>query len=285
MFDKLVNAALAKPVESNFAGSYLTMASTGALIFGIINIIGIFGTVFVDQAYWQRAIAATHKSVFKGFLIGGLAWFAIPFALATTLGLAAVAINVPLTPHEISMGLVAPAAASKILGDIGAILLLTMLFTAVISAGSAELISVSSLITYDVYRTYVKPSASGRNLMQISRLAILGFGIGTGMLAVILLQIGASLRYLYLVMGILIGSAVVPIALAGIWKNANKAAATIGALAGLACGLIAWLTAAYAPSQEITIYTTGNNIPLLLGNLTAIIIGSAITILGSILRP
>src|SRR5690606_29330687 len=124
-------------------------------------IVGNFGTVFVDQAYWQRAIASAPKSAFKGFLIGGLSWFAIPFALATALGLAAVAINAPLTPEQISMGLVAPTAASEILGDIGAILILTMLFTAVTSAGSAELVSVSSLITYDVYRTYVRPSASG----------------------------------------------------------------------------------------------------------------------------
>jgi hypothetical protein len=30
----------------------LTMASTGALVFGIINIGGNCGTVFTDQAYW-----------------------------------------------------------------------------------------------------------------------------------------------------------------------------------------------------------------------------------------
>ncbi len=78
-------------------------------------------------------------------MIGGLAWFAIPFTLATTLGLAAVAVGLPLTSEQIGMGLVAPTAASYVLGDLGAILLLTMLFTAVTNAGSAELISVSTL--------------------------------------------------------------------------------------------------------------------------------------------
>lgn len=96
MFAKLTDVAVTKPVEGNFAGSYLTMASTGALVFGIINIVGNFGTVFVDQAHRQRAIAAAPKSAFKGFMLGGLAWFAIPFTLATTLGLAAVAIGIPL---------------------------------------------------------------------------------------------------------------------------------------------------------------------------------------------
>jgi Na+/proline symporter len=96
MFAKLTDVAVTKPVQGNFAGPYLTMASTGALVFGIINIVGNFGTVFVDQAHWQRANAAAPKSAFKGFMLGGLAWFAIPFTLATILGLAAVAIGILL---------------------------------------------------------------------------------------------------------------------------------------------------------------------------------------------
>src|ERR671924_258159 len=280
MFTKLTDVAITKPVEGNFAGSYLTMASSGALIFGIINIVGNFGTVFVDQAYWQRAIAAAPKAVFKGFMVGGLAWFAIPFTLATTLGLAAVAIGVPLTADQISMGLVAPTAASQVLGDIGAILLLTMLFTAVTSAGSAELVSVSSLVTYDVYRTYARPSASGRGLMRISRVAIVGFGMGMGVLALILLQVGASLQYIYLAMGVLIGSAVVPITLAIVWKRTNKVAATVGALAGLVCGVSVWLASSYALYGMVSVSTTSQNIPLLTGNVTSILVGAIVTWVG-----
>jgi SSS family transporter len=285
MFEKLNELTISKPVKGNSGGAYLTMASTGALIFGVINIVGNFGTVFVDQAYWQRAIAARPRSAVKGFLIGGLAWFAIPFALATTLGLGAVAVGVSLTPEQIGMGLIAPTAASQMLGDIGAILLLTVLFTAVTSAGSAELVAVSSLVTYDVYRTYIKPSSSGRELMKISRLAILGFGFGMGILASILLLIGASLQYLYLVMGILIGSAVVPITLAVLWKKANKYAATLGAIVGLVCGVGAWLTSASMLYGEITMSSTGQNAPLLIGNLSAISIGGVVSIVGSIAKP
>ena len=276
---------ISKPVEGNSGGAYLTMASTGALIFGVINIVGNFGTVFVDQAYWQRAIAARPRSAVKGFLIGGLAWFAIPFALATTLGLGAVAVGVSLTPDQIGMGLIAPTGASQMLGDLGAVLLLTVLFTAVTSAGSAELVAVSSLVTYDVYRTYIKPSSSGRELMKISRLAILGFGFGMGILASILLLIGASLQYLYLVMGILIGSAVVPITLAILWKKANKYAATLGAVVGLVCGVVAWLTSASLLYGEITMSSTGQNSPLLIGNLSSISIGAIVSIVGSIAKP
>lgn len=37
------------PVTGNHRGSYLTMLSSGGLVFGIINIVGNFGTVFVDN--------------------------------------------------------------------------------------------------------------------------------------------------------------------------------------------------------------------------------------------
>lgn len=59
------------PVVGNRDGSYLTMISGGGLMFGIINIVGNFGTVFVDQAYWQSAIAAKPVSAARGYLLGG----------------------------------------------------------------------------------------------------------------------------------------------------------------------------------------------------------------------
>lgn len=37
------------PVSGNYKGSYLTMLISGGLVFGIINIVGNFGTVFVDN--------------------------------------------------------------------------------------------------------------------------------------------------------------------------------------------------------------------------------------------
>ena len=68
------------------------MRSKNGLIFGVINVIGNFATVFQDQgmsvcvlclnfllnhnneAYWQRAIASKPASTVKAYLLGGLAW-------------------------------------------------------------------------------------------------------------------------------------------------------------------------------------------------------------------
>ena len=284
MYDKLSTSSTLKPIPGNAMGVYLTMASMGALAFGIINIIGNFGTVFVDQSYWQRAIASKPKSVVPGFVIGGLAWFAIPFALATTLGLSAIALNMDISAQQVESGLVAPLTATKLFGDVGAIVMISVLFTAVTAAGAAQLTSVSSLITYDVYRTYIKPSSSGRELMRISRMAILGFGLGMGILSSILFVSGISLQYLYLAMGVFIGSAVAPISLAILWKKTNRNAATVGALAGLVIGISSWLTVSYVISGQISLASTSNTISLLVGNTTSILSSLAIVMTGSLMR-
>jgi hypothetical protein len=175
------------------------------------------GTVFVDQSYWQGAIAAKPSATYKGYVLGGMCWwagrgrqrrrrtapghvaergclhralaadrapcsavprppdsawapastfpppcppftptptqrFAVPFSMATFMGLGARAMNLPITIAESNAGLVPPAVATMLLGSGGAFLLVFQLWMAVTSTGSAEQIAVSSLISYDVYR-------------------------------------------------------------------------------------------------------------------------------------
>ncbi len=285
MYDKLVEAARINPVEGNAAGAYLTMASVGGLIFGVITIVGNFGTVFVDQAYWQRAIAARPTASVKAFLLGGACWFAIPFALASTMGLAAVALGVDLTPEEVQLGLTISAAASVLMGEAGAVLVLAILFMAVTAAGSAELIAVSSLITYDVYRTYRRPDATGRQLLRVSRISIVAFGVGMGALAAALLGMGLSLGFVYLAMGVLIGSSVVPIALTITWRRTNRYAATAGAVAGLFAALGAWVGVAASLPEfggEVSLASLGHNYSMLSGNIAGIVTGGAIAFVGSL---
>lgn len=172
------------PVPGNNSGSYLTMLSSDGLMFGIINIVGNFGTVFVDQSYWQSAIAARPQSAAKGYLLGGICWFAIPFSLATSLGLASTALMLPINSGEAGAGLVPPAVADHLLGQAGSALVLVMLFMAIVSTGSAESIAVSSLVAYDIYREYINPEATGKQILFVSRVTIVVFGIFMGGFAV-----------------------------------------------------------------------------------------------------
>jgi len=146
----------------NKGGSYLTFFSPGGLIFGIVNIVGNFGTVFCDQAYWQSSVAAKPLQGVWGFISGGLVWFAIPFTLATTMGMAYIGMSsaqgAPLLSEEdIGKGLAAPLVAQKLLGTMGEYAILFLILMAVMSTGSAEVIAVASIVIYDVYQAYICP--------------------------------------------------------------------------------------------------------------------------------
>merc|ERR1711959_510322 len=125
------------------------------------------------MGYWQSAVAAKPRSAVIGFLIGGMVWFAVPFCMATTNGLAGRA----LTTHPdidgqfgayyidggaSSSGLTPARVLSHILGPAGAFILLLQLFMAITSTGSAEIIAVSSILTYDIYYEYINPELKGR---------------------------------------------------------------------------------------------------------------------------
>ncbi|XP_078446066.1 urea-proton symporter DEGRADATION OF UREA 3 (DUR3) [Wolffia australiana] len=264
------------PVSGNYRGTYATMLSSGGLVFGIINIVGNFGTVFVDNGYWISAIAARPSSTHKGYLLGGLVWFAVPFSLATSLGLGAVALDLPISKVEANEGLVPAATAIALMGKAGSVLLLTMLFMAVTSAGSAELVAVSSLCTYDIYRTYLNPKAKGYQILKISRVVLLAFGCFMGALAILLNKAGVSLGWMYLAMGVFIGSAVMPIAFLLLWRKANAAGAIAGTVCGCALGLVTWLTVTKVQYGRVNLDTTGRNAPMLAGNLVSILSGGFI---------
>lgn len=161
----------------------------------------------------------------------------------------------------------------------------SVLVRAVTSAGSSELIAVSSLCTYDIYRTYINPEASGKQILKVSRGVVLGFGCFMGILAVILNKAGVSLGWMYLAMGVFIGSAVLPIAFMLLWRKANSFGAILGTVIGCLLGIITWLSVTKIEYGRIDLDTTGRNAPMLAGNLVSILTGGAIHAVCSFLRP
>ena len=71
---------------------------------GIYVISGNFGTVFVDQSYWQSSVASKPRQGVWGFLSGGLVWFAIPFTFASTMGLAYIGLSAEAGQPLLSSG-------------------------------------------------------------------------------------------------------------------------------------------------------------------------------------
>ena len=83
--------------------------------------------------------------------------------------------------------------------------MIIMLFMAITSTGSAECIAVSSLVAYDLYREYINKNATGSDILRVSRITILVYGILQGALAALLQNLGIGIGWMYNFMGIMIG--------------------------------------------------------------------------------
>jgi len=107
-----------------------------------------------------------------------------------------------------------------------------------------------------------------------------------GLSGLVFYYIGVSLGWLYTFMGVLLGSAVVPIALCVTWKQANKLGCMAGAVIGLVCGIISWLVATSTLNKgKINVTTSGGDYEMLTGNLVAIAIGGLIATISSYVWP
>ena len=216
-------------------------------------------TVFLDNGYYNKAIAASPVHAFPGYVIGGLCWFAIPWLCASTMGISALALegSQRMSSEDVTAGLVLPFAAVKLLGYSGAVATTLMIFMAVTSAFSAQLIAVSSIFTYDIYQAYIEPSAKGKKLVWISHMSCVVFSVVMAGFATGLYYAGIGMGYLYLLMGVIISSAVFPGAMTLLWKGQNWIAAAVSPPLGLAVSLIAWLVTAKKESGILTVDTTG----------------------------
>jgi urea-proton symporter len=177
----------------------------------------------------------------------------------------------PITDKEAGAGLVPPAVAYHLLGDAGAVLILVMLFMAITSTGAAESIAVSSLVAYDIYREYINPRATGDQIIFVSRFVIVAFGLFSGTFALILNALGLNLGWVYLFMGVCIGSAVFPLWNLMTWSKASGTGAIYAAWGGLFLAVSGWLGAAYMQSGFISVDSLGTNEVMLTGNLIAIL--------------
>ncbi|KAI3478190.1 hypothetical protein L1887_59919 [Cichorium endivia] len=247
---------------------------------------------FFFKSYHQRSIASNPATAAKAFLLGGSAWFAIPFLFSMTMGLSARGLlfsGNPLMPAlsaaDVNAGLAAPAAGVALAGKGGAVAMLIILFLAVTSASSAQQVAVASVLTFDVYKPYIRPNASQREIFIMSHVGVLIWAIVMALFGTIFYYAGISLGWLYLAQGIIIAPAVMPIFCGLVWKRTNKMACLAGMIVGVVCGIVAWMVTAATLYGEVTVDTTGKDYPTLAGNMVSLGVSSIITVAGSLLWP
>lgn len=199
-------AGINSPIAGNKDGSFLTMTSREALAFATVHSLRNAGLVLLDSSYWQKGFSADVTAAAPGYILGGLLYFGIPWGLGTVMGCVGVGLGFtnspywpvhgrPLSISENNNGLVLPYAALATVGPAGAVAIVIVIFMAVTSTSSAQIIAVSSIFSSDVYRTYINPKASEQSIINVSRAACIGFALVRSGTSVGLYYAGLSLTW------------------------------------------------------------------------------------------
>lgn len=106
-----------------------------------------------------------------------------------------------MTSTEVSNGLVLPYFAMTIAGKGGAVGMLLITFMAVTSTLSAQIIAVSSIISFDIYRTYVNPKATDGDVIRWSHFGVLFFAVFASGFFTMLHYVGIDLGWTLYMLG------------------------------------------------------------------------------------
>lgn len=296
LMDLVNQVSASSPISGNAGGSYFTMASTSAVQFGILHTLGNFALVIMDSSYWSKAFSADISAAVPGYVLGGVLYFGIPWGLGTVMGLAAVglqnnpiwpAVGRALTDTEVSDGLPLGYAALAVAGKGGAVAVVVLIYMAVTSTASAQLIAVSSIVSSDIYHTYINPTAKDRSVILVSRVACVGFALVACAVSTAFFYVGLSLTWTLYFLGIIVCPGMIVLPLTIFWRRQTKLAAIVSPLVGMACGLATWLATAwkYAPGGVLNVTTTGELLPCLWGTIVSAAVPPILTIVISFAKP
>ncbi|KAJ9411262.1 hypothetical protein DTO045G8_894 [Paecilomyces variotii] len=293
-YDILVAADKTRNIEGNYQGSILSFKSKSSIIFGLVHSFGDFALVIMDTSFWQKGFAADTAATMPGYMLGGISYFAVPWAVGTTAGLAAIGLENTsifptyprkMTTSEINAGYVLPYTVMAIAGKGGAFSLLLVVFMCVTSTTSAELIAVSSIFSFDVYRTYINPKAHDKQVIRVSHWSVIVFGIFASAFATALHYGGIDLNWMGYFLATIICPGMFPLAFTILWKQQSAAAATIAPILGLASGIAVWLGTAYAYAGELTVMSTEAQLPCLWGALTSTFSSAIYSVIITYIKP
>lgn len=278
LYELVKTATERNPIAGNHNGTYLTMTSKNSILFGILHLCANFGLVIMDTSFFIKAFSASPKAVVPGYIIGGIAYFAIPWALGTLASSVVLGLEdnpiFPTYPRrmssvEVSNGLVLPYFAITVAGKGGAVGILLITFMAVTSTLSAQVIAVSSIISFDIYRTYFNRGASDIDVIRWSHFGVVFFAVFAAAFSTMLYYVGVDLGWTLYMLGVLTCPGIFPTVFAILWRRQNKAAVIISPLLGMATGIAVWLGSAYGLYGAVTIATTGASLPCVYGTVAS----------------
>lgn len=189
------------------------------------------------------------------------------------------------TADAVASGFVMPYTIKALLGSGGTIGMLLLLFMAVTSTVSSSMIAVSSIISFDVYRTYINPKATDRQVVNVSHLGVIFHGVFITGFALMLNYGGANISWVNYFSPILTCPGIFPLIFTLTWSRQSKLAAIVAPILGLASGVSVWLGTAYTIYGGISFATTVELAPSLYGSIASLFSPILYSVVISYLKP
>lgn len=150
---------------------------------------------------------------------------------------------------------------------------------------SSETVATVALVTYDIYKAYINHDSTDKQLVRVSHITVVAFGILVAAIAVGFNHAGFSVNYLVTAIGIFVDSAIIPMACTIMWKKQSLSAVILAPTISSAAAVIAWLLTAYTHTGEVTIASTSDVLPLVAGNMMSLCGPIILTPLITYLKP
>ena len=234
------------------------------------------------------------RATVPGYSIAAIAVFGIPWGLGTVIGLTARAIhNTPifptypgeLTSTEVSMGMVMPYTLKALLGDKGIIGFFFLLFMALTSTVSSSMIAVSSILSYDIYKTYLNPKVTDKGLVRVSHLTVVIHGIFITGISIAMNYGGANMTWINYLRPVISCPGIIPLILTLFWSRQTRLAAIVAPILGFFTGLAVWLATAKSLYGAVNIETTSNEYPALYAAIASFFSPALYSVLLSLYKP
>lgn len=163
--------------------------------------------------------------------------------------------------------------------------MLLITFMAVTSTISAQIIAVSSIITFDIYRQYFKRDATDRDVIRWSHIGVVIFGLFSGAFSTALYYGNVDLGWTLYMLGVLTCPGIFPTTFTILWKKQSRFAAIVSPVLGLATGLAVWLGSAKSLYGGITVASTGQTLPCVYGTVASALSPAVYSVVISLVRP
>ena len=189
------------------------------------------------------------------------------------------------TADEVAAGFVMPYTIKALLGSGGTVGMLLLLFMAVTSTVSSSMIAVSSIISFDIYRTYINPKATDKQVVNVSHLGVIFHGVFITGFALMLNYGGANISWVNYFSPILTCPGIFPLIFTLMWSRQSKLAAVVSPILGLASGVSVWLGTTHAIYGGISFATTVELAPSLYGATASLFSPILYSVVISYLKP